>query len=354
MGRTVVSLLPSCTDTVVALGLHNRLIGRSHEVCGLEIGWRAHSIQHLTVKMTLQCDWDEVQVCPVLTSSRVGNIPIEEIDDVFSASVAAVEEMKMMGPGLARMLLEFGLSVYKLDTQLLESLKPDVILTCLQTAHSCVLEGELRDIALESVLGYVPKVVHCNGQSLEQIWQDMQSIADALDESEKGRELVKRERMHMESLEASYKDKVEQSLACIQWAHPMMTCGAWVSELIAKVGAHEVVGEQGAGGVIQSNELESSDIIVFALCGVPLEVSRRVVEKLKDQLSNTTAFRKGRIAVLDGVRMMSRPGPLLKQSLECLVEITAAREPAHRSGSAAQLSQLAAEDGHQGKDWAWV
>ena len=45
---------------------------------------------------------------PVLTSSRVGDIPIEDIDAAFSASAAAVQEMQSLGADLAAPLLEYG------------------------------------------------------------------------------------------------------------------------------------------------------------------------------------------------------------------------------------------------------
>lgn len=57
----VLSLLPSATDTVVALKLQHLLVGRSHE-----------------------CDWHELQGLPAVTSSRLGDaIPVEEIDAVM-------------------------------------------------------------------------------------------------------------------------------------------------------------------------------------------------------------------------------------------------------------------------------
>ncbi len=55
-----------------------------------------------------QCDWAEATHLPALTSSRVGSIPVDEIDACMSASAAAVQEMAHLGPALAVPLLEYG------------------------------------------------------------------------------------------------------------------------------------------------------------------------------------------------------------------------------------------------------
>lgn len=292
----------------------------------------------------VQCDWPDLASVPALTSSRVGNIPIEEIDAVFSSSVAAVEEMKMLGRGLAVPLLQFGLSVYHLDTELLARLKPDVILTCLQTAHSCILEGELRDVALYDALGYVPKVVHCNAQDMEGIWMDMMNIAAALGVPSKGQKLIESQKYAMEAAIDVCRGREKAKVACIQWPQPLMMAGAWVSELLAQAGAEEVTGstETEGAGMITTQELVASspDVIVFALCGLSLDVAERAASKVVAKLgSSTKAFASGKIAVMDGVRMMSRPGPLLKESLECLVEI---------------LHPEAQRFGHHGRYWRWI
>ena len=144
-----------------------------------------------------QCDWQQIAALPTLTSSRIGDIPVEEIDAIFSSSVAAVKEMAALGPALAMQLIAYGLSVYQLDTDLLAQLQPDLILTCMQTAHGAFLEGDLRDAALHAVLGYAPRVVHCAAEDLQAVWGDMRSIAEALGAPEQGVKLVEAQRQAM-------------------------------------------------------------------------------------------------------------------------------------------------------------
>lgn len=319
MTRTVVSLLPSATDSVIALQCCDSLIGISHE-----------------------CDWDgmeEGRRPSVVTRNRLGgSIPVEEIQHVFSASVAAVEEMAMLGPGLAVALIQYGLSVYHVDVETLVSLKPDVILTCLQTAHSSILEGALCDAAFHQVLGYVPEIVHTNGQTMEEIYIDMQRIATALGVSERGKGLVCEMQQRMLEISEKAKDAchgVMPRVACIQWPHPLLTCGAWVPELIDMVGARVVAGRDGPGGTIDIDEMAHADIVIFAICGLAIDPSKRAVERLfqKNRCTHTPTQ-----AIMDGIRMMSRPGPLLLQSLECLAEI---------------VHGLKTDRQHEGSSWTW-
>lgn len=320
----VVSLLPSATDTVVALEKH--LLAEDEAVGRGSAPQRAFEL----VGCSHECDVESLEHTgpsgiSVLTSNRIGDsIPIDEIQNVFSASVAAIEEMQMLGPGLAMPLLQYGLSVYHLEKiDMLRELKPDVILTCLQTAHSCILQGELCSCAFESVLGYEPRVVHCNGQTLDGIYDDMQRIADALDVSTTGQEIIASMKENLETARQVCQGRGHPSVACIQWPSPLMTCGAWVPELLEMIGARVVAGDQGPGGTIEPADLATADTIVFALCGLGLDVSEKcartvvssVVEKNKnDELPQ-------RIAIMDGVRMLSRPGPLLEAAVQSLVEI---------------------------------
>jgi iron complex transport system substrate-binding protein len=326
-GRRVVSLLPSATGT-------DLLIGRSHE-----------------------CEWEGMECCPtVVTKNRLGDsIPIDEIQDIFSASVAAVEEMKMIGHGLAIALIQYGLSVYHVDVDMLVSLRPDVILTCLQTAHSGVLEGEICDAAFENVLGYVPEIVHTNGQTMEEIYRDMHRISDVLGVSGRGEELVSGMKQRMKAIEDESMKRGEQArvnLACIQWPHPLLTCGAWVPELIHMVGANVVAGPDGPGGTIDVQDMAHADLIVFALCGLDIDTSERTVRNRV--LKNASILQNTAQAILDGIRMMSRPGPLLLQSLECLAEIV--RE--YQRGGAVSSSHGGSKESrsleHQGSLWKWV
>lgn len=273
------------------------------------------------------------------------SIPVEEIDAAFSASVAAVREMAGLGPALAVPLLQYGLSVYHLDTETLARLRPDVVLTCLQTAHGAVLEGALRDAALRGALGYVPRVVHCAAVDLEGVWADMAAVAAALGVPEKGAAAIERQRRAMSGAAASGRGRGAPRVACLQWPHPLMAAGSWVPEIIAMAGGRDVCGLVDEAVLLDGDALAAAapDVVVFALCGLPLEkaavAAAAAIRRLEGAWARVPAAARGRVAVVDGEHVFSRPGPLLGPSIECLVEI---------------LYPEAQRYGHEGRLWRWL
>jgi iron complex transport system substrate-binding protein len=293
-----------------------------------------------------QCDNKHVADVPVVTSSHVGNLPIDEIDAACTSSLAALQEMKMLGPSYAIPLLQYGLSVYNLDTDLLIKFRPDIILTCRQTAHSAMLDGNLCDVALQSILGYLPKVVHCETNNMGDVWRNMLDISSALGLAGIGVKLVDNQKKSMSQLSIISSGRARPSVCCIQWTRPLMAGSAWVPELVSMSGGRDVCGRVEEAVMLSEEALleASPDVIIFALCGIKLSVAVKVAQNvLKKSLQ--TLQRKSpagvtrRIAAVDGNRILSRPGPWLNESLECLIEI---------------LHPEAQRFGHEDKNWQWI
>jgi hypothetical protein len=99
----------------------------------------------------MQCDWQEIASVHVCTSSKIGAIPLHEIDLVMRSSTAALQDAAFMGHQHAFPLVEYGLGVYRTHLEALLQLQPQVLLTCLATEQPVV------ESALRSVLGYAPQ-----------------------------------------------------------------------------------------------------------------------------------------------------------------------------------------------------
>ncbi len=300
----VVSLLPSLTEIVCALGARDTLVARSHE-----------------------CDFPEgLGPLPVLTAAKLdATAPSAEID-------ARVRE-----------LVTNGLSVYRVDAEALRDAAPELVLT---QEHCEVGAASLGDVetALQSWTGARPRVVSVAPTDLAGVWRSIQTVADALGRAEAG-----------EALLASLTDRVttigeERGAAerprvlCVEWSEPLMSAGNWIPELVAIAGGTPLLAQAGAHSPwLEPDALAQSeaDCVIVMPCGYDLERTRAelpILEALPGW-SALPAVQRGRVAVVDGNQYFNRPGPRLVESLEILCEI---------------LSPDRADFGHAGRGWEWA
>ncbi|MFQ5954150.1 MAG: ABC transporter substrate-binding protein [Kiloniellales bacterium] len=284
----IVSLLPSATETVAALGLADALVGRSHE-CDPPFGGA------------------EV---PALTAPRFpADRPSAEIDrDV-------------------RAIVEQGLAVYRVDAEALRELRPDVILTQDQCKVCSLSTAQLEAAVADWVEGR-PRVVSAHGATLAEVWQDMRDVAEALGVAERGAALVAELEGRVEAIAARARAEPRRPrLAAIEWIEPLMGSGNWMPELIALAGGVSLFGKIGEPSPrIDREALGRADpeVILVSPCGFSIAQSRADMPVLADWpgWARLSAVAAGRVCIADGNRYFHRPGPSLGESLEILAEIT--------------------------------
>lgn len=303
---------------MVALQLHHCLVARSHE-----------------------CDWQEVKNIPVITEDKLGPMSTSDLDMAMTASTSALAQAAVWGPPQPHLLLEQGLAVYKTNLEKLTELKPNVILTQLQDVGGAV-QLEVYMEAARQLLGYSPKLVHLAAQDLRSVWRDMQSIADALGVGQKGRQLVEDLQRRLQVASDMCRGRRSWRVACVQWPDPWYAAGSWVPELIHMAKARDVLGRVEEAVNFTSKQLQDAkpEVLLFAICGFDLKQS---AEKAREALASLRRECPGlkqqpKVVVVDGVKVFSRPGPWLVQSMEALVE--ALHEEAQQFGHRGNLWQV--------------
>jgi iron complex transport system substrate-binding protein len=282
----IASLLPSTTEIACGLGFLPNLVGRSHE-----------------------CDFPaEVTNLPVCTAPKCSlDGPSREIDRRVRSLVAE------------------GLSVYRVDAELLRELSPDVILTQSQ-CEVCAASFEDVEAAVCGWLGALPQIVSLAPATLADVIGDVQRVADALGAPERGGELRRALEQRMAGIAEKSAGAKRPTVACVEWTDPLMTAGNWMPELVAHAGGENLFGEAGKHSpVMDWEELRRADpeVIVALPCGFDLARTRREMEPLvvRTGWQELRAVRAGRVYLTDGNAYFNRPGPRIAESLEVLAEI---------------------------------
>lgn len=283
----IASLLPSTTEIACALGFESELVGRSHE-----------------------CDFPAtVMRLPVLTEAKLD-------------SAADGREIDRQ----VRALVSEGLSVYRVDADALRELRPTHILTQDQCE---VCAASLRDVetALAQWLGERPSVVSLRPATLGDVFDDVQRVADALGEGDRGRTVVRElsERI-TEVGERTAGMRKRPRVACVEWIDPLMAAGNWMPELVTLAGGESIFGAIGRHSPwIEWEELRAADpdTIVVLPCGFDLARTRAEMPPLMAQpgFAGLRAVRDGRVFLVDGNQYFNRPGPRLVESLTLLTEM---------------------------------
>ena len=286
MTHRIVSLIASATEIVCALGFEDALVGRSHE-----------------------CDYPpSVARLPACSTSKVKEgAPSEAID------------------GQVRRLVGDGLSVYRVDPDLLNRLAPTVIVTQTQCDVCAV---SLKDVeqAVCDLVSSRPGIVSLEPLALGDVWRDIRAVAAALGEPACGDNLVAHLEARLAGLHAETSGMTRRpSIACIEWIDPLMLAGNWVPELVRYAGGVDPLGDPGKhSGYLDIAQLVVADPDVIAImpCGFDIERAWREMPALVDrpEWQHLAAVRSGRVVMTDGNQYFNRPGPRLVESAEILAE----------------------------------
>jgi iron complex transport system substrate-binding protein len=287
IARRIISLLPSATEIVAALGFADQLVGRSHE-----------------------CDFPPgIERLPICSSTKV---PVHgtsyKIDERVKAIVAE------------------GLSVYRVDVDRLRELQPDLILTQTQCVVCAVTPRDLEE-ALCTWTGTRPAMVSLEPNNLADVWNDMHHVGDALGVPGKAEEVIGSLTKRLAALrEQTSAASSRPSVAAIEWLGPLMAGGNWMPDLIEIAGGRSFFAESGEHShwLEWSSLIEADpDVILLLPCGFKIAQTLRDLGLLTENpaWANLRAVKQGRVYAIDGHHFFNRPGPRLVESAEIVAEI---------------------------------
>jgi iron complex transport system substrate-binding protein len=281
----IVSLLPSATEILFVLGLGENVVGVSHE-----------------------CDFPAAaRTKQVVIQSRVKK-------DATPAEIDAQ----------VRDFVARGESLYAVDADLLEDLKPDLILTQ-DLCHVCAASPDDLATAL-SRFAYPPEVLTLNPLDLGDVWRDILWVGEETGRLEEAEHLLEKIGGQLESVERAV-EKIEHHprVAFLEWLDPFYVGGHWVPEMIERAGGIDLFGlpRKPTFRVALQDVVESiPDVILISPCGYSAEQARDEYRNmpLPEQWNVTPAVRNNRVYALEANGYLSRPGPRLATGIEILAK----------------------------------
>jgi iron complex transport system substrate-binding protein len=283
----IVTLLPSATEIVCALGFEAELVGRSHE-----------------------CDYPpSVARLPALTEAK------------FNAEGTSAQIDQRV-----KKIVADALSVYRVDAPKLRELRPDIIVTQSQCEVCAVSENDV-EAAVAEWLGARPRIVSLAPYGLDDIFTDMQRVADALGAPARGVELVATLRNRLAAIAGKARNAAERpTVATIEWIDPLMAAGNWMPTLVEMAGGSNLFGTAGEHSPwMKFDDLAAKDpeVILISPCGFNMDRAAQDLPVLTNnpKWQQLAAVRNRRVFMADGNQYFNRPGPRIAESLDILAEI---------------------------------
>jgi iron complex transport system substrate-binding protein len=293
----IVSLLASATEMIAALGCLDQLVGRSHE-----------------------CDYPpEVLTLPVVSTVQINtNTSSAQIDDQIKqlAHEALIPEDAALR----------ALSIYAIDIEQLQALRPDVIFTQTQCEVCAVSERDVMQ-AIKQLTGLQPRIVSLSPHRLSDVWEDILRVGQALERCAQAEMLVQSYQQRLTRLQdATATLGTKLCVTVLEWLDPLMAAGNWTPELVVYAGGVNVFGEVGLHSPwLGWEELQAADpdVLVLSPCGFTLERTLLDVPLLQQHPAwyALSAVKHGRIYAIDGNAYLNRSGPRLVESAELLARV---------------------------------
>ncbi len=277
----IVSLVPSATEVLYSLGLHDEVVGITYACPDPEPGRRS-----------------------VVVRSRI--------------DPEAMTQRKI--DGAVRSASERGESLYEVDLREIERLRPDLIVVqrlcnvCAVTPD--VLGGRLRDIA---------RVVEVGPERLEDVLGEYLMLGEVTGRTREARELMEVVELRIGNVRELVRGLRRRRTFVMEWLDPPFCSGHWVPDMVEVAGGVDFGSPGRPSRRVRIEEVLTygPEVIVFAPCGFGLERSYRDALEVvaSPWIRSTPAFRSGLMYAVDAKRRFSGHGPSFVEGVEALAEM---------------------------------
>jgi len=281
----VVSLLPSATEIVFALGLGDSLVG-----------------------VTDECDFPpEAVTKPVVSRSALPQgrpLSAREIDRAVRGQLDAKEPL------------------YVLDTDLLRREHPDVVLTQDLCRVCAVPSGQVQE-ALDKIGLPDAQVLSLDPNTLEEVIAQIDVVGKLLERADQAAELTASLRARVARVKEIGTRLPMLNVFCLEWADPPFAAGHWIPEMVEAAAGVNLLSEKGGPSrEVGHREIRDAnpEAIIFMPCGYYLEEAEEEATAVFQhaELQETPAVRNGNVFAVDATSYFSRPGPRIVDGLEIL------------------------------------
>jgi iron complex transport system substrate-binding protein len=270
----IVSLLPSATESLFALGLGNQLVAVTHE-----------------------CDYPpETASLPVVTRSTLA-LRQEQSAGIEAAVALAAKE---------------GRSLYEVDTAAIRRLSPDLVVAQ-DICDVCAIPAD----QVAGDLSGIP-MIRQHPHSFDDVLFDIEELAQACGADARPLMHGLRRRIDAAAQRAAGRPRLRGVF--LEWIDPPYPAGHWTPDLLALAGIDDPLARPGVPSVARSwNDVRAAqpELLILAPCGFNHARATREADAARSHIDSVAAKK---VVVLDGSAYFNRPGPRLVDSLELLVD----------------------------------
>jgi len=281
----IISLIPSATEIACELGLIDQIVGISHD-----------------------CDWPpEIEQKPILSEAIVNSeYPSADIDQIV------------------RETIHNGMSVYHLDQDVLNALRPDLILTqelcevCAPSFDDVQVAARIMDVA--------PQIISLEPKNITEILENILLVGEATSTEARAEAFVASAQSRIDHIrELAFDVDRQPRVLCVEWLSPIYVGGHWVPEMVDLAGGEPLGDPSEPSFEISWEDVLNFDpeIVVVMPCGFSPQRAAREMDLLTDydEWEELRAVKNGQVFIVHGSYYFSRPGPRVIDGLEILANI---------------------------------